>query len=174
MLRTILCCTALVVLLGAGRLDASVSISSAYHWAGAYDSSTGSASDDTAVMTLIGMDLAASYGASSAATHLSRSQPLFDYSFDHIRAPSSSSYARSFSYDNFTVTDATSYTISGTYAMDGEGYIFFESYLYDFATSGHLFYNFQASDSTPDEAFTLGLTGGDNRAIAPYWVIWYR
>ena len=166
-MHRIICCTALVALLGAGRLQAEVIVSDAYHDAYVYDGFTGLDSDQytTSTAPSVGTNLYASVSDGSARTQLSRSPTVLDIVLTHQRPSSLYSYAQSSGGDTFTVDVPTSYTIAGTYNMSGAGGIGLSAYLYESTNDEYLFHNGQTSTiptNSPDQLFALGSVAGDD------------
>jgi hypothetical protein len=163
-MRWIICCMALAILLGVGKTEASVTISSAWHGVDVYNSDSGEHVSQSTDSTTIpeSLDITAAIDSGSAITHLSRSTTSWDSTFTHDRPVSSGSLARSAGYYYFTVTDTSVYTISGTYAMTGPGAIALEAILYDETGSYTVVDSYQHSIAATDELFTLGLTEGNS------------
>jgi hypothetical protein len=160
-MNRIICCTALVALLTGERIEAAVSISFANHDVGASDSQLFNSGYTLSTLVPESTLISASAGGASASTFLTRTQSVFNANFDHSRTSAIWTIAYSEGYDEFSVSATTPYVLSGTYAMSGQGIIQFEVYLYDVTSSMILFDNYQASTSTPNQAFALGSTGGD-------------
>ena len=166
-MRRIVCCTALVVLLGAGTLQAGVIVSDAYHDAYVYDGSSGLAGDQstTSIASPTSADLYPSVSDGFARTEMSRSPTALDVILTHQRPSSLYSFTQSSGWDTFTVDVPSSYAISGTYSMSGAGTISLAAYLYDSTADQYLFDNGQQSVKTaasPNQLFTLGSIAGDD------------
>lgn len=109
--------------------------------------------------------LSSSQGASSSTTRIdwrdTGSGALFDFDFDHRR--SGNYYAYGYMYEStlsFTVGGAdTTYALSGLYGSTsgGPNAIYFDVYLYDVSANTLLFRDYNFSQATADESFSLGV-----------------
>jgi hypothetical protein len=165
-MHRIICCAALVALLGSGRLEANVIVTDAYHDANVYDGFTGLASDQytTSTAPSLNADLFPSISDGSARTQLNRTATALDVVLTHQRPSSLYSFAQSSGWDVFRVDVLTPYTISGRYSMTGAGTISLAAQLYDVTSDAYLFRNGQQSIKTsalPNQLFRLGSQAGD-------------
>ena len=112
--------------------------------------------------------LAMNQGISSSSTTSNwvdtGSGALFDFDFEHTRAGNYSSQAKSTGSINFDVGGLdTTYDISGAYQANHAGIagrVYFSVGLWDATVGSNVFKFWQWSDSTVDEAFTIGIAGG--------------
>lgn len=164
------------LMLAAFAVSASpITITSSYIGAYSYD---GAAGDDNDVDTSVAFgarSLLAVDGGNSSSTNINwvdtGSGALLDYDMSHVRTGAYLSYSQSFqSTLTFTANVDTTYAISGQYDVDDvttAGRALSYVYLQNLTTgSGYEFRDFEISDYTVDESFTMGVAGeGDTNSI---------
>jgi hypothetical protein len=152
------CTVLLMLLLGLGRAEASVTLLNGYNYTRVYDVANNLYPSDTPPDDLAipySLDVVASTDTGHAITHVSRTQSSFDYEFDHVRPTSQSSYVESYGYSQFTVDQDTPYAVSGNYNLTGSEGVYFFAYLWDSSTGDKL-YDYHYSNDTANATFTLG------------------
>jgi hypothetical protein len=99
----------------------------------------------------------------SAVTEYTLSNGGFEISFDQSRGTPFGSAGHSWGSIFFSVDDNVAYSASGSFtASDPDGRrVSLLANLYDHTADEYLFFSSQDSDSTPDESFILGQSGGD-------------
>lgn len=103
-------------------------------------------------------------GANSVTTSYTLGHDMFEFTLTHGRDANFNSVADSFSSGvYFSVDTNVAYLLEGMYtAVDASGRRVKQHLrLTDVTSATTLFENIQQSDATPNESFTLGLTGGD-------------
>lgn len=102
-------------------------------------------------------------GAASSESIYALDNDGFDITFDHSKPAASGSYTRSYGFIYFNPDENINYTASGSYtAVDPDGTrVLFFSRLFDYTADSYLYRSEQRSESTVNESFTLGLSGGD-------------
>jgi hypothetical protein len=124
--------------------------------------------DDRAVLTELGDGAVTdTRGATSADTSYSLSSTAFVFDIEHARGPEPLSWAVTGLNLYFRPESDVGYVFSGWYAADDPDGRITRLYvgLKDSETGAIVFENYQDSIATPDEAFLLGLEGGDNDNI---------
>lgn len=88
----------------------------------------------------------------------------FSVEMDHTRSAAEGSYAESFGYIYFHVDEDISYRAQAFYTVvDPEGrQVYLYSYLKDETLDEDIYYSRQLSESTVNESFALGGSGGDS------------
>ncbi len=101
---------------------------------------------------------------SSATMGYNLSNAAFQITFDLTRAATSSANGETLAWVFFVPDANVGYSLDGAYAavdaVGGDTYL--NVGLFDVTHGGWLFSNTQRSSSTPNESFTLGMTGGDS------------
>ena len=102
-------------------------------------------------------------GSASAESEYDLSDAGFDITFDHSRVSTHLSWGQSDGDIYFSVDQDVDYVASGSYSViDPEGrLVWLKASLLDYTAVSYLFDSFHRSQSTPNESFTLGGTGGD-------------
>ncbi len=136
-------------------------------------STQGGGPPDSDTLSTVSLPFSQSHTATSGATtaqtaydfSVSGDDALFDFDVDHDRAEPPGTQTLSTGDLFFDTTDDVLYTLSGDFAMLGEGEILLEVILHDLTLAGDVFNNKQESLDTEDEAFVLGGTGGDTTNV---------
>lgn len=110
--------------------------------------------------------LTSSRGVTSSTTLIdwrdTGSGALFDFDFDHRRSGNYLAYAYMYEATlSFTVGSSdTSYALSGLYAAtSGPNATYFDVSLYETTTGQTMFRDYNYSENTPNESFSLGVAG---------------
>ena len=162
-------CTASLLLLAALTANASpITITSSYIGVYAYDGIAGDVNDVDTSVAFGSRSILAVDGGNSSATDINwvdtGSGALLDFDMNHVRTGSYLSYSQSYqSVLNFTANVNTTYSISGEYSADDAttaGRTFSLVYLRNI-TAGNVdeFRDFEFSEQTVDESFTVGTAG---------------
>jgi hypothetical protein len=87
---------------------------------------------------------------------------IFDFDLDHVRGSSSGSNADTIATIEFKATKDMTYRIEGNYSLSGNLKIYLDVYIFNRTDGDFLFRNYQLSENTTNESFTLGSSSGDN------------
>lgn len=168
---TLSCATVLAMLMVCHTSHAAVTITESNIVATAYN---GSEFDDgffqgTTVPTIFGQSNALiSNGQSFNSINwtIGGGQTMLSFGIEHVRVGTQGAYSVTQGWVWFTVSENTSYDLSGWYSVTDvgseSGTVSSFVVLDDLTLSDHLFYGQQVSQSTPNEHFVVGATGGDS------------
>ncbi|MCG3128005.1 MAG: hypothetical protein CHACPFDD_02878 [Phycisphaerae bacterium] len=158
--RTLLTPVVCVALASAAYADPTITGAALSTWA-ADGTGTPAFSNDTFSSGPLNFTRHVADGESSVSADYDLGEMAFHFDFAQYRAGHRFSSAGASGAVTFTLASAADYVLSGALELLGDQVVYQSVSLYDLTADTTLFTNYQYSDHTFDENFSLGHVGGD-------------